>query len=108
MIGMLKTRQQELRRFFSTVGAQQVEILDQMACRDLNRIARKPNAHKKVSEFETIMEELQVGEEDAENLARKRYDIQVEAEMRRLEQEREVIEQQFLVSAKPSLYCPSR
>ena len=98
LISMLKARQQELKRFFTTVGAQQVEILEQMASRDLNRITKKPNAHKKVPEYETIIDELQTGAEDAKELARKRYDVQFEAEMQRLEQEKEVIEQKFKVS----------
>ncbi|ETI25869.1 hypothetical protein G647_02646 [Cladophialophora carrionii CBS 160.54] len=95
MISLLKARQQELKRFFHVVGAQQFDILEQMANRDLNRMAKKANAHKKVPEYATIVEELEAAKQDAEDLARNRYDVQVEAEMRRLEAEKEVIEQQW-------------
>ncbi|EXJ57095.1 hypothetical protein A1O7_07439 [Cladophialophora yegresii CBS 114405] len=95
MISILKARQQELKRFFSVVGAQQFDILEQLANRDLNRMAKKSNAHKKVPEYAMIVEELEAAKQDAEDLVRKRYDIQLEAEMRRLEAEKEVIEQQW-------------
>ena len=97
MVALLKSRQQELKRFFSTVGAQQVDILEQMANRDLNRLAKKANAHKKIPEYEEAVEELQAAMEEAEDLARTRHAIQLEAEMQRVEAEKEVMEQQFKV-----------
>ena len=97
MLSILKARQIELKRFFSTVGAQQVDILDQMANRDLNKITKKANAHKKVSEHDEVMEALQALMEDAEDLARQRHNTQLEAEMRQLEAGKEVIEQKFKV-----------
>jgi hypothetical protein len=103
MISILKARQHELKRFFSTVGAQQVDILEQMANRDLNRMAKKANAHKKVPEYAMIVEELEAAKQDAEDVARKRYDVQLEAEMRRLEAEKEVIEAQWKVGLGPSV-----
>lgn len=97
MIAMMKTRQQELKRFFNIVGTQQTEMLEEMATRDLNRIAKKPNAHKKVPEYELIMEEIQTRREEAEDIARKRYDVAMETAMLELEAQKEVIEQQFKV-----------
>lgn len=98
LISMLKARQHELKRFFTVVGAQQVDILDQLASRDLSKLARKPKVHKHVPEFDAAMEELEARMKDAEDLARTRYTVQLEHEMQRLDQEKEVIDQQFKVS----------
>ena len=98
LISLLKARQQELKRFFNTVGAHQVDILEQIASRDLNRIAKKSSAHKKVPEYDEIVEELQAARQDAEDLARNTYEIQVAAEIQKYEAEKEVMEQQFKVS----------
>ncbi|KAJ9636082.1 hypothetical protein H2204_005579 [Knufia peltigerae] len=94
-ISMLKARQHELKKFFSLVGAQQVDILDQLASRDLSKLARKPKAHQKVPEFETVIEGLNSSMEDIQDLMKTRKRVQMEHEMQRLEQEKEVIEQQF-------------
>lgn len=99
IIAMMKTRQQELKRFFNTVGTQQAEMLEEMATRDLNRIAKKPNAHKKVPEYDLVMEEIQTRKEEAEEIARKRYEIALETEMLEFEAQKEVIEQQFKVQS---------
>jgi hypothetical protein len=97
-ISMLKARQHELKRFFSVVGAQQVDILEQLASRDLSKLARKPKAHEKVPEYDTIVENLDATMQDIQDMIRTRNRVQVEHEMQRMEQERHVIEQQFRVS----------
>ncbi|KAJ9615720.1 hypothetical protein H2200_001797 [Cladophialophora chaetospira] len=94
MISILKARQQELKRFFNTVGTHQLDILEQIASRDLNKLAKKASAHKKVPEYDMIVDELQAARQDAEDLARKRYDAEVENENRKYEAEKEVLEQQ--------------
>ncbi|KAK5237922.1 hypothetical protein LTR47_001015 [Exophiala xenobiotica] len=94
-ISMLKARQHELKRFFSVVGAQQVDILEQLASRDLSKLARKPKAHEKVPEYDTIVENLDATMQDIQDMIRTRNRIQVEHEMQRMEQEKHVIEQQF-------------
>lgn len=94
---MLKARQHELKKFFSLVGAQQMDILDQLASRDLSKLARKPKAHQKVPEYDTIIDGLNSTMEDIQDSMRTRKKIQLEHEMQRLEQEKEVIEEQFKV-----------
>lgn len=98
VVSLLKARQQELKRFFSTIGAQQLDILEQMASRDISKISKKANAHKKVPEYDEIVDELQSARQDAEDTIRKRYDIEVESELRKYEAEKEVLEQQLEVS----------
>ncbi|KIW19951.1 hypothetical protein PV08_00526 [Exophiala spinifera] len=99
-ISMLKARQHELKKFFSAVGAQQVDILDQLASRDLSKLARKPKAHQKVPEYETVIDGLNSTMEDIQDLMRTRKRVQLEQEMQRLDLEKEVIEQQFKARVK--------
>ncbi|KIX01587.1 uncharacterized protein Z518_09313 [Rhinocladiella mackenziei CBS 650.93] len=94
-ISMLKARQQELKRFFAVVGAQQVDILEALSLRDLSKIARKPKAHKHVPEYETVAENLEGLMKETQEMIEERYNFQVEYERQRLEQEKEVIEQKF-------------
>ncbi|EXJ88399.1 hypothetical protein A1O1_05329 [Capronia coronata CBS 617.96] len=94
-ISMLKARQQELKRFFKVVGAQQIDILDQLASGDLSKIARKPKAHKHVPEHDMATETLEQLMESAQDTITARYRVQVEHEVRRMMQEKEVIERQF-------------
>jgi hypothetical protein len=100
-IAHLKARQNELKRFFSTVGAQQMDILEQLATRDMNRLAKRPNAHKKLPEYDELMKDLESAKVKAENLAKMKYEIQLEAEMRRYETEKAVIEARFKVYLEP-------
>ena len=97
-ISMLKARQQELKRFFSVVGAQQADILEQLANRDLSKIARKPKAHKHIPEYDTVTEFLEDRLKDTQDLIKSRYAFQVEHEQQRMERELDLIEQQFKVS----------
>ncbi|KIW92009.1 uncharacterized protein Z519_06991 [Cladophialophora bantiana CBS 173.52] len=94
-ISILKARQLELKRFFSTVGAQQIDILEQLSSRDISKIARKPKAHRHVPEYDGVVEELESTMRDVQDLAQTRYRIQLEHEMQRLQREKEVIEAQF-------------
>lgn len=96
-ISMLKARQQELKRFFKVVGAQQIDILDQLAVRDLSKIARKPKAHKHVPEHDMVIEALDGLMQDAQDIAKARYRVQIQHEENRLRQEREVVEQKYKV-----------
>lgn len=97
-ISMLKARQHELKRFFAVVGAQQSEILDQLATRDLSKLARKPKAHTHVPEHDAVKESLESTMADIQEMIRARHRIQVEQETLRMEREKEVIEEQFKVS----------
>ncbi len=54
----LKQRQQELKKLFSTVGAPQAELLDQLAGKDLNKLIKKPRAHTKVPEYDELRDNL--------------------------------------------------
>jgi hypothetical protein len=99
LMAMLKARQGELKKFFSSVGAHQIDLLDRITTRDLNRLAKKPNAHKKVPEYDEIIADLEDAKMTAVHLANKRYEIELDAEMRRLEREEYVIKQQYTVSS---------
>ncbi|OAL25041.1 hypothetical protein AYO22_04918 [Fonsecaea multimorphosa] len=94
-ISIIKARQLELKRFFNTVGAQQVDILEQLSGRDMARIARKPKAHRHVPEYDGVVEELEATMRDLQDLVQTRFNLQVEHEKQRLQQEKEVIEAQF-------------
>ncbi|KIW23201.1 uncharacterized protein PV07_11421 [Cladophialophora immunda] len=94
-ISIIKARQLELKRFFSIVGAQQVDILDQLSGRDASKIARKPKAHRHVPEYDSVVEEVEATMRDVQDFVQTRYDLQVEHEKQRLQQEKEVIEAQF-------------
>ncbi|KAI1627366.1 hypothetical protein EDD37DRAFT_622115 [Exophiala viscosa] len=94
-ISMLKTRQHELKRFFAIVGAQQADILDQLATKGLSKIARKPKAHTHVPEYDTVREGLETTLEDIQEMVRTRYRLQVDQEIQRMKREKEVIQQQF-------------
>ncbi|KAJ4538799.1 hypothetical protein HRR83_001037 [Exophiala dermatitidis] len=94
-ISMLKARQQELKRFFKVVGAQQIDILDQLAVGDLSRIARKAKTHKGVPEYDMIREALEEQMQEMQATIKARYRVQLEHEEARMRQEREVIENQF-------------
>ncbi|KIW83531.1 hypothetical protein Z517_02776 [Fonsecaea pedrosoi CBS 271.37] len=94
-IAMIKQRQQELKRFFSIVGNQQVDILDQLSGRDISKIARKAKAHRHVPEYDGVVEDLESTLRDVQGLVQSRFDLQVEHEKQRMQQEKEVIEAQF-------------
>ncbi|EXJ78270.1 hypothetical protein A1O3_09431 [Capronia epimyces CBS 606.96] len=94
-ISMLKARQQELKRFFKVVGGQQIDILDQLAVRDMSKISRKPKAHKHVPEHEMVTDALKELMEDTQDMIKARYRVQSEHEEQRMRQEKEVIEQQY-------------
>ena len=104
-ISMLKARQQELKRFFSVVGGQQVDILEQLANRDLSKVARKPKAHRHVPEYDTVTEFLELRLKDTQSFLKSRYRFEVEQEQRRMEREVDLIEQQFKVSLARQ-FCP--
>jgi len=95
----LKERQQQLKRFFKLVGAQQYEILDQLAARDLTRLVRKSKAHQQVPEYNEVFKDLVEGMKTACHLANKRKDIQLQHERGRFEREKEIIETRFKVSS---------
>lgn len=94
-ISMLKARQHELKKFFSAVGNQQLDILDKLATKDLTKLANKPKAHKHLPEYEEVTRELEALMAEQQELSRKKREIQVNSEKVRMEQEREVIEEQY-------------
>jgi hypothetical protein len=94
-ISMLKARQHELKKFFSVVGNQQIDILDKLATKDLSKISRKPKAHKHVPEFDQVTETLEALKNQTRDDFVTKRDLQFEYEKQRLEHEKEVIEQQY-------------
>ena len=97
MISMIKARQQELKKFFQTVGAQQTDILDLLASRDLAKMVKNPRAHKKIPEYDVVMEDLKQTVAEESDLFRKRYEMDVEYANKLLEMEKEMIEKKFKV-----------
>ena len=96
-ITSLRARQQELKKFYQLVGAQQNEVLDLLASRDIARLVKKPKAHKKVPEYEKVTEELEEAMQRECNLFRLKYVMDVEAAEKLYKMERESIEQKFNV-----------
>lgn len=94
-ISMLKARQHELKKFFSVVGNQQIDILDKLATKDLSKISRKPKAHKHVPEYDQITETLEALKNQTRAEFATKRDLQLEYEEQHLEHEKEVIEQQY-------------
>ncbi|RMZ78099.1 hypothetical protein DV737_g4028, partial [Chaetothyriales sp. CBS 132003] len=91
----LEQRQQELKKHFHTVGTRQTELLEQLRSRDLNKLTKKARAHTKVPEYDEVQADLEAAAQKKREEIRKWYEIAVEAEMKRFEQEKEVIESQF-------------
>lgn len=91
----LKARQAELKRFFHLVGSQQAELLDLMAGRDVQKLLKKPKAHKTVPEHDALVEELEARMEDAKQAARDEYNFKVQYEKDIFEKRKAVQEQQF-------------
>ena len=94
-IAGLKARQQELKKLFGVVGDYQADLLDSMLNRDLSKLIRKPGAHKKVPEYEEVLEELDDAKEKADAITRERYRVTFEAEKRRFEGEKAIIERRY-------------
>ncbi len=97
MISMIKARQQELKKFFQTVGTQQTNILDLLASRDIAKMSKKPRAHKKVPEYDMVMNDLNQTVSEESDLFRKRHDMDVEYAKKLLGMEKEIIEKKFRV-----------
>ena len=94
-ISMLKARQHELKKFFSVVGNQQIDILDALATQDLSKIARKSKAHKHVPEYDEFTEDLSRARTEFEAEVTTKRSVQVRHENNHFQQEKEVIEQQY-------------
>lgn len=94
-ISMLKARQHELKKFFSAVGNQQLDILDRLATKDLSKLANKPKAHKHLPEYEQVTEELEALMTEQQQIFRKKRQVEMNAENARLEQEKQVIDEQY-------------
>ena len=77
LLAHIRARQAELRRFYATVVAQQKEALEIIASKDVTRLLRKHRAHTKMGEFEEIVKELQLREQDTDAIIRKEYEMQV-------------------------------
>lgn len=104
IIADLKARQLELKKFFQTVGTQQIEVLDLLAARDVTRLVQKPKAHKKVPEYGYVVEDLKETVERETGLFRKQYEMQVEHAEKMYEMEKELIEKRFRVSRSLCLF----
>lgn len=94
-ISMLKARQHELKKFFSVVGNQQIDILDQLAIKDLSKLSRKPKAHKHVPEYDEVTEALEALKHKTQEELFTKRNLQLKHESEHLEQEKEVIEHQY-------------
>ena len=94
-VRILKARQLELKKVFNTIGAQQVEILDTLATRDINKLCRKPKAHKTVPEYDEVVSELEDTQAEVQDLVQQRYDFYIQQENERYAREVEVVETQF-------------
>ena len=95
----LKARQTELKKFFKDVGAQQNQILDLLATRDLTKIAKKSKAHEKVPEYQVLLDDLGEKKKEAEDYAKRKYEYDLQQASLLLEAEKEVIERRFRVSS---------
>jgi hypothetical protein len=97
MVVELKARQTEIKKFFKEVGAHQAEALSQLTTRSLGKIAKKSKAHEKVPEYQEVLDELDERRKEAEGLARRRYEYELEQAKYLLEAEKEVIDKRFKV-----------
>jgi hypothetical protein len=95
LVKLLKARQASLRNFFRDVGRQQADILDNLALRDINKLSRRANAHKKVPEYDEVLENLKERKEDAIDLAKRRFELEKKLADTRFAQEKELLEQQL-------------
>ena len=95
VVKLIKARQALLRNFFRDVGRQQTDILDTLSLRDLNKLCRRSNAHKKVPEYDDVLEDLQEKKQDAVNIAKTRFELDKKLAENQFAQQKEVIDQQF-------------
>ena len=95
-VARLKARQQELKNFFQTVGKHQVDALMLLVSRDLGKLSRKAKAHKKVPEYEEVMQDLIDRRNTAVEMARTRYKIELGHAEDLLVTNRDAIERQYV------------
>lgn len=95
LVKILKARQALLRNFFRDVGRQQVDILDTLSLRDINRLLRRANAHKKVPEYDDVLEDLQEKKQDAIDLANRRFELEKKLAEDQFAQKQELLAQQL-------------
>lgn len=96
-IATLKARQHELKKFYQTVGAQQTDVLDLLAGRDLAKLVKKAKAHKKVPEYDEVTENLQERVREMSDLFQKKYETDVEHANKQLTTEKELLYKSFKV-----------
>jgi hypothetical protein len=94
-VKLLKARQASLRSFFRDVGRQQADILDNLSLRDINKLNRRVNAHKKVPEYDDVLEDLQEKKDDAIDLAKRRFELDRKLAEKQYAQEKELLNQQW-------------
>jgi hypothetical protein len=97
MLADLKARQVELKKFFKEVGTHHIEALTHLTTRSLTRISRKSKAHEKVPEYQEVVDELDETRKKVEELARRKYEYELEQAKMLLKAGKEVIEQRFKV-----------
>lgn len=95
LLNNLRARQSELKKFYNTLGAQQIELLEELNSRSLSRLLRKPDAHTDTVEYASIVDELEMRMHDTDALIRRRYDIEVATAKKNLEIQREILEVQL-------------
>ena len=95
VVKLIKARQALLRTFFRDVGRQQTDILDTLSFRDLNKLCRRANAHKKIPEYDDVLEDLQEKKQDAIDLAKTRFELDKKLAVNQFAQQQQLLEQQF-------------
>jgi hypothetical protein len=95
VVKLIKARQALLRTFFRDVGRQQTDILDTLSLRDLNKLCRRANAHKKIPEYDDVLEDLQEKKQDAIDLAKTRFELDKKLAVNQFAQQQQLLEQQF-------------
>ena len=107
LLATLKARQQDLKRFFAHVGNYQLDTLEAITNRDISLLQRKPNTHKKVPEYDSLLEDLGQHRERAEELAHARHEVAEAAAMQEYEAEKWIIEERCKMTGKHSSFQKS-
>lgn len=95
LMRIIRKRQAELRQFFHIVGGQQRDILDQLATRDLNKLVKKPKAHKQVPEYDELVADLERRKSDVQDLIRRDYEHKKAQAIKEMEMEKELLEMRY-------------
>jgi len=97
IVAAARARQNELKRFFGSVSVQQKVVNLQLADANLAKLVKSKNAHKRVPEFQLLVDNLHARRDEAQEHARQKMAFLVQQENERFVRETELIEQQFKV-----------